>query len=123
MKSSVVKYMDKASKESLQALESLTDIRAKLVNFDTEKIDLLIDHKLDLVSQFTPRNTYDYPEDSQVERLARLTDLRSKLSETNFGLLKMDTILKKSLDNLMMTTGVTRAHSVSLQLVEASIWH
>ncbi|KAL9001966.1 MAG: hypothetical protein Q9188_005079 [Gyalolechia gomerana] len=103
---------EKPAKEALKALETLADVRAKLNGFDdTEQIDLLIDHKINMNAQFTPRNAFDYPEDSQLERLARLTEVRKKLAETDFGLANIDDVLKKSLENLILATGIARAHS------------
>ncbi|KAL8727751.1 MAG: hypothetical protein Q9166_005864, partial [cf. Caloplaca sp. 2 TL-2023] len=112
MKTHLPKNLDKPARESLKALETLADVRAKLGNFDTEQIDLLIDHKINLNAQFTPRNAFDYSEDFQLDRLSRLTEVRRKLEETEYGLASLDAVLKLSLDNLIMTTGISRAHSV-----------
>lgn len=106
------KNLDKPARESLKALEVLAEVRSKLGNFDTTQIDLLIDHKINLNAQFTPRNAYDNPEECQLDRLSRLTEVRKKLEGTDYALANLDAVLKLSLDNLLMSTGISRAHSV-----------
>ncbi|KAL8720073.1 MAG: hypothetical protein Q9225_003008 [Loekoesia sp. 1 TL-2023] len=112
MRTSLLKNFERPAKEALKALETLAEVRAKLNGFDdTQQIDLLIDHKINMNAQFTPRNAFDYPEDSQLERLARLTEVRKKLAETDFGLANLDDVLKKSFENLILATGISRSHS------------
>ncbi|KAL9034315.1 MAG: hypothetical protein Q9180_005477, partial [Flavoplaca navasiana] len=50
--------------------------------------------------------------ESQLERLSRLTEVRKKLEGTEYGLANLDAVLKLSIENLMMATGVSRAHSL-----------
>ncbi|KAL8829796.1 MAG: hypothetical protein Q9170_006021 [Blastenia crenularia] len=112
MKTPVVKNFDTAAKEALKALEILVDVRAKLNDgFNTEKLDLLIDHKINMCAQFTPRNPFQYSEDSQLERMARIAEVRRKLAETSFGLASLDDVLKKNFENLILATGISRSHS------------
>ncbi|KAL8904000.1 MAG: hypothetical protein Q9171_007201, partial [Xanthocarpia ochracea] len=111
MRTHLPKNLDKPARESLKALEVLAEVRSKLGNFDTTQIDLLIDHKINLNAQFTPRNAYDNPEEYQLDRLSRLTEVRKKLEGTDYGLANLDAVLKLSLDNLLMSTGISRAHS------------
>ncbi|KAL8736360.1 MAG: hypothetical protein Q9181_002465 [Wetmoreana brouardii] len=111
MKTCIPKNLEKPARESLKALETLASIRSKLDGYDTSQVDLLIDHKINLGAQFTPRNAFDYPEEYQLERLARLTDVRSKLAETDYGLANLDAVLKTSFDVLIMATGISRSHS------------
>ncbi|KAL9024158.1 MAG: hypothetical protein Q9196_006724, partial [Gyalolechia fulgens] len=112
MKTPLLRNFEKPAKEALKALETLADIRPKLNGFDdTEQIDLLINHKINMNAQFTPRNAFDYSEDSQLERLARLAEVRKKLAETDFGLANLDDVLRKSLENLILATGIARSHS------------
>ncbi|KAI4186350.1 MAG: hypothetical protein L6R41_003546 [Letrouitia leprolyta] len=112
MKTAILRNFEKPTKEALEALETLADIRAKLDGYhDMEQIDLLIDHKINVIAQFTPRNAFDYPEESQLERLARLTEVRRKLAATDFGLASIDDVLKKSVENLILATGIARSHS------------
>ncbi|KAL8936153.1 MAG: hypothetical protein Q9216_005085 [Gyalolechia sp. 2 TL-2023] len=113
MKTPLLGNFEKPAKEALKALETLADVRVKLNDFDdTEQIDILIDHKINMNAQFTPRNAFDYPEELQLERLARLTDIRRKLADTDFGLASIDDVLKKILENLILATGIARSHSV-----------
>lgn len=113
LKTYLPKNLDKPARESLKTLEILAEIRSSLRGFDhTEQIDMLIDHKINLNAQFTPRNAFDYPEDFQLNRLSRLTEVRRMLETTDYGLANFDSVLKVSLDNLLMTTGISRAHSV-----------
>ncbi|KAI4257721.1 MAG: hypothetical protein L6R42_005490 [Xanthoria sp. 1 TBL-2021] len=111
-KTHLPRNFEKPARESLKALETLAEIRSKLDDFDTTQIDLLIDHKLNLNAQFTPRNAFDDSEECQLERLSRLTEVRKRLEGTNFALANLDAMLKLSLDNLFMATGISRAHSV-----------
>ncbi|KAL9584297.1 MAG: hypothetical protein Q9212_002206 [Teloschistes hypoglaucus] len=111
MKTVVPKNLEKPAKESLKALESLADMRTKLAGYDTSQIDLLIDHKINLNAQFTPRNAFDYPEEYQLERLSRLAEVRKKLAETDYGLANLDIVLKAGFDNLILATGISRSHS------------
>lgn len=107
---------EKPARESLKALETLAEIRSKLGDFNTTQIDLLIDHKINLNAQFTPRNAFDDSEECQLDRLSRLTEVRKRLEGTDYGLANLDAVLKLSLDNLLMATGVSRAHSVRIFL-------
>ncbi|KAL8948100.1 MAG: hypothetical protein Q9222_005679, partial [Ikaeria aurantiellina] len=70
------KNLEKPARESLTALEALADVRTKLDDDfqDAPTLDLLIDHKINLNAQFTPRNAFDYPEEPQLERLGRLAE-------------------------------------------------
>ncbi|KAL8676676.1 MAG: hypothetical protein Q9186_006829 [Xanthomendoza sp. 1 TL-2023] len=112
MKTYLPKNLDRPARESLKSLEILADVRSKLNTFDnTEQIDMLIDQKINLNAQFTPRNSFDYPEEVQLDRLSRLTEVRTRLESTQYGLANLDAVLKLSLDNLLMTTGISRAHS------------
>ena len=111
-KTSVPRNFEKPARESLKTLENLAEIRSKLTGFDTTQIDLLLDHKINLNAQLTPRNAFDVPEECQLERLSRLTEVRKKLEGTEYGLANLDAVLKLSIENLMMATGVSRAHSV-----------
>lgn len=121
MKTAILRNFEKPTKEALEALETLADIRAKLDGYhDMEQIDLLIDHKINVIAQFTPRNAFDYPEESQLERLARLTEVRRKLAATDFGLASIDDVLKKSVENLILATGIARSHSVCLPFPSSS---
>lgn len=113
MKTVVPKNLEKPAKESLKALESLADMRTKLAGYDTNQIDLLIDHKININAQFTPRNAFDYPEEYQLERLSRLAEVRKKLAQTDYGLANLDIVLKAGFDNLILATGISRSHSVS----------
>ncbi|KAL8840081.1 MAG: hypothetical protein Q9176_004103 [Flavoplaca citrina] len=110
-KTSVSRNFEKPARESLKALENLAEIRSKLTGFDTTQIDLLLDHKIKLNAQLTPRNAFDVPEECQLDRLSRLTEVRKKLEGTEYGLANLDAVLKLSIENLMMATGVSRAHS------------
>ncbi|KAL8803949.1 MAG: hypothetical protein Q9223_005759 [Gallowayella weberi] len=117
MKTYLPKNLDRPARESLKSLEILADIRSKLNTFEnTEQIDILIDQKINLNAQFTPRNSFDCPEDFQLDRLSRLTEVRRRLETTQYGLANLDAVLKISLDNLLMTTGISRAHSVPLSV-------
>ncbi|KAL8685324.1 MAG: hypothetical protein Q9218_007837 [Villophora microphyllina] len=111
MKTVVPKNLDKPAKESLKALETLADMRTKLKGYDTSQVDLLIDHKINIGAQFTPRNAFDYPEEYQLERLSRLSEVRRKLAETDYGLANLDVVLKAGFDNLILATGISRSHS------------
>ncbi|KAL8637593.1 MAG: hypothetical protein Q9228_005152 [Teloschistes exilis] len=111
MKTVVPKNLEKPAKESLKALESLTDMRTKLAGYNTSQIDLLIDHKININAQFTPRNAFDYPEEYQLERLSRLAEVRKKLAQTDYGLANLDIVLKAGFDNLILATGISRSHS------------
>ena len=111
-KTSVPRNFEKPARESLKTLENLAEIRSKLTGFDTTQIDLLLDHKINLNAQLMPRNAFDVPEECQFERLSRLTEVRKKLEGTEYGLANLDAVLKLSIENLMMATGVSRAHSV-----------
>lgn len=113
MKTCIPKNLEKPARESLKALETLADIRTKLNGYDTGQVDLLIDHKINLGAQFTPRNAFDYPEEYQLERLSRLAEVRRKLAETDYGLANLDAVLKSGFDVLIMATGISRSHSVS----------
>ncbi|KAL8957025.1 MAG: hypothetical protein Q9193_005598 [Seirophora villosa] len=110
-KSTVPKNFEKAANETLKALETLADVRAKLHGFDTVQIDLLIDHKINMNAQFTPRNAFDVPEESQLERVARLAEVRRKLATTDFGLPNLDEVLRAACENLILATGISRSHS------------
>lgn len=116
MKTAVPKNLEKPARESLKALETLADMRTKLTGYDTSQIDLLIDHKININAQFTPRNAFDYPEEHQLERLSRLVEVRKKLAGTDYGLANLDAVLKAGFDNLIMATGISRSHSVSHHL-------
>ncbi|KAI4250940.1 MAG: hypothetical protein LQ352_005168 [Teloschistes flavicans] len=111
MKTAVPKNLEKPARESLKALETLADMRTKLTGYDTSQIDLLIDHKININAQFTPRNAFDYPEEHQLERLSRLVEVRKKLAGTDYGLANLDAVLKAGFDNLIMATGISRSHS------------
>ncbi|KAI4218208.1 MAG: hypothetical protein L6R36_009076 [Xanthoria steineri] len=102
---------EKPARESLRDLETLSEIRSNLGGFDTTQVDLLIDHKINLNAQFTPRNAFDDSEECQLGRLWRLTEVRKRLEGTGYALGNLDAVLKLSLENLMMATGVSRAHS------------
>ncbi|KAI4271023.1 MAG: hypothetical protein LQ337_006306 [Flavoplaca oasis] len=111
-KTSVPRNIEKPARESLKALKTLAEIRSNLTGFDTTEIDLLLDHKINLNRQFTPRNAFDVPEECQLVRLSQLTEVRKKLEGTEYALANLDAVLKLSIENLMMATGVSRAHSV-----------
>lgn len=111
-KTTVPKNFEKAANETLKALETLADVRAKLHGFDTAQIDLLIDHKINMNAQFTPRNAFDVSEESQLERVARLAEVRRKLATTDFGLPNLDEVLRAACENLILATGISRSHSV-----------
>ncbi|KAL8707976.1 MAG: hypothetical protein Q9220_007056 [cf. Caloplaca sp. 1 TL-2023] len=112
MKTHLPKNLDKPARESLTALESLADVRTKLQDFhDIETLDLLIDHKINLNAQFTPRNAFDYSEEQQIDRLSRLAEVRRKLSASGYGTANLDVVLRTGLDTLTMTTGISRSHS------------
>ena len=112
-KSALLKNCEKPAKEALKALEILAEVRVKLNDgFDTEQIDLLIDHKINMNAQFTSHNAFDHTEDVQLDRLARLTEVRKKLTGTSFGLANLDDVLKKTSENLAYATGISRSHSV-----------
>ncbi|KAL8847849.1 MAG: hypothetical protein Q9221_007100, partial [Calogaya cf. arnoldii] len=111
-KTHLPRNFEKPARQSLEALETLAEIRSKLNNFDTTQIDLLIDHQINLNAQYTPRNAFDEPEVHQLDRLSRLTEVRKNLEGTDYALANLDAVLKLSLDNLIMATGISRAHSV-----------
>ncbi|KAL8780140.1 MAG: hypothetical protein Q9213_006595 [Squamulea squamosa] len=112
MKAHLPNNLEKRARESLKALEILTEVRSNLGDFDAlHLIDIMIDVKINLIAQFTPRNAFDYPEDIQLDRLSRLTEVRNKLEGTDYALASLDAVLKSSLDSLIMTTGISRAHS------------
>ncbi|KAL8748290.1 MAG: hypothetical protein Q9184_007426, partial [Pyrenodesmia sp. 2 TL-2023] len=75
---------EKAGKDALKALETLAQVRSKLNGFNdgNEQLDLLIDHKINVIAQFTPKNAFDIAEDAQLERLARLSEIRRTLEGT-----------------------------------------
>ncbi|KAI4125754.1 MAG: hypothetical protein LQ341_006947 [Variospora aurantia] len=110
-RTTVPKNFEKGAKDALKALETLTDVRTKLDGFDTDQIDLLVDHKINMNAQFTPRNAFDVSEDLQLERVSRLAEVRRKLATTNYGLPNLDEVLKAAFENLILATGISRSHS------------
>ncbi|KAL8650063.1 MAG: hypothetical protein Q9210_004045 [Variospora velana] len=110
-RTTVPKNFEKGAKDALKALETLTDVRTKLEGFDTDQIDLLVDHKINMNAQFTPRNAFDVSEDLQLERVSRLAEVRRKLATTNYGLPNLDEVLKAAFENLILATGISRSHS------------
>ncbi|KAL8748177.1 MAG: hypothetical protein Q9184_007500, partial [Pyrenodesmia sp. 2 TL-2023] len=104
---------EKAGKDALKALETLAQVRSKLNGFNdgNEQIDLLIDHKINVIAQFTPKNAFDIAEDAQLERLARLSEIRKTLEGTGSGLANLDALLKMSCEHLIYATGIARSHS------------
>lgn len=111
-KTHLPRNFEKPARESLRDLEALSEIRSNLGDFDTTQVDLLIDHKINLNAQFTSRNAFDDSEECQLGRLCRLTEVRKRLEGTGYALGNLDAVLKLSLENLMMATGLSRAHSV-----------
>ncbi|KAL9595753.1 MAG: hypothetical protein Q9219_006251 [cf. Caloplaca sp. 3 TL-2023] len=112
MKAALLKNFERPAKEALKALETLAEVRVKLNSVaDTQQIDLLIDHKINMNAQFTSRNAFDYPEEAQLDRLARLAEVREKLYRTDFGLANLDDVLKRTVENLILATGISRSHS------------
>ena len=120
MKTHMPKNLEKPAREALKSLESLADIRVKLDGFDTGQVNLLIDHKINLGAQFTPRNAFDYSEEYQLERLSRLSEVRRKLAQTDYGLANLDAVLESGFNVLIMATGIARSHSVHNLLLSCS---
>lgn len=117
------KNFEKAGKDALKALETLAQVRSKLNGFNdgNEQIDLLINHKINAIAQFTPKNAFDIAEDAQLERLARLSEIRRSLEGTGSGLANLDALLKMSCEHLIYATGISRSHSVH-GLSRAVVW-
>ncbi|KAL8671971.1 MAG: hypothetical protein Q9168_003538 [Polycauliona sp. 1 TL-2023] len=116
------KNFQRPARESLKDLETLAEIRSKLGTFDdTTQVDRLIDHKLNLHAQFTPRNAFDEPEERQLDRLSRLTEVRKNLEGTDYALAHLDAVLKLGFENLVIATGISRAHSVCLPACPAAL--
>ncbi|KAL8924194.1 MAG: hypothetical protein Q9208_004158 [Pyrenodesmia sp. 3 TL-2023] len=95
-----LKNIEKAGKDALRALETLAEI------------DLLIDHKVNVIAEFTPNNAFDIAEDAQLERLARLSEIRRTLEGTGSGLANLYALLKMSCEHLIYATGISRSHAV-----------